>query len=1393
MPDQGTPANTQIDVFAAPLPFSNRQVHSAMPEGLTVAEIVERVTPQRIKDAGYSAVVLIDDQVIQKRNWKRVRPKRGRRVNVRVLPQGGGGLLGSILSIATFIAAPYLAPVVASGLGLSGFWVGSLFFPGTLIARGIIGIAGMLITNMLSGPPKSGARAMTPADSPTQFIEGASNQILPYGVVPVNLGTNRMMPLQAAKPYIETQNGQNFSRQLFTWGWGQQVILDQLKIGDTALSEFVDYDLDHRLNGDLYLGTSLYSNIVHEDDYSVLLKHTDGFTTRTTALNCNEALVDVTFLNGLTKFDSAGGRANDTVQLECQFALHGVSPQTWSSAAVSFTTYSGATVTVDPVALTTQITSISGTNYYVGYRKDLVVVDAFTGTIDIVNGLASAKTAGAADAPNLPSGQIRVATLTVLTKQPSDAPGGAAVTSITAFTDDRQSALWGASGYNGVYVGTSSDFAPSASGSTGIAVAGGTIKADPLNITAAQTEALRRSLRLVFPATGTYDIRIRRVSDDTDDQKILDKVTLTAIKSVTYKNPVNLQGVNGTALRIKGTDQLNGSVNTFNAIVSTVIPDYDEATGTWIARVTSNPASIYRYVLQGPANSKPLQDSEVNLTDLQDWHTYCVEQGYEYNRIIDFDASVDDVLRDVASAGAASPATVDGLRTIAIDRVKSEIVQVITPRNSWGYNGELIFPDLPHAFRAQFRNKDENYIDDEALVYDDGYDANNATIFETLDLPFCTSWDLAFMHGRRHLAQARLRPENHVVMMDIENLVALRGNRVLLAHDVPVIAVGDARIKTVIYDSNSPQHITGFTTDDVITIPDGAVYYVRCRLSDGSWLYKPLTTAIGSTQTFTFATPFVRIYSADSPTEELFQPGDLLYVVQTDNEKDMIITRIEREDDFVARITMQDYEADAILAAQNTTIPAFVSGVTTPLEFIRPVPPVLIGAQSDENVMIKNSDGTFTQRAVFTLENLNDGELTVNVQIRKTGSVNYSPANVLFASPTQVILTGMDDQSHYDINIRYQRVGGNVQSLPLQINNYFFIGASSDPSDPTGFVMSISDNTEIFEFDPCPDIDYDHSEIRYSALFSGAAWDTMTPFKTNLKVNTVIAPFVAGTYMLKHYDILGNESVNAAQIVTMTANNIQNVVAVLQQDSTFTGTKDNVILNADGSITLEEVDNPLGYYYFASGLDLGAVYTSILSASITAGGTYYNDVFDIVDLFTTTDVFGSSANDMFAMTDTFTVDDIFGIGTNAWDVELQMRKTNDPTVSPIDWGAGWVTFVYGAAQFRDIEYRLKMESLVTGITPRVTGLSATVDMPDRIERGLALVCDSVSGASVTYSAPFKNNPSVQITLTDGATDDKIVFGTKTSSGFTFTVYNQTLAANVTRHYDYISSGYGRST
>lgn len=174
---------------------------------------------------------------------------------------------------------------------------------------------------------------------------------------------------------------------------------------------------------------------------------------------------------------------------------------------------------------------------------------------------------------------------------------------------------------------------------------------------------------------------------------------------------------------------------------------------------------------------------------------------------------------DIA-CGAASPKTVLGYK--APTGVAARVL-----RYSAGFRGRKAFPDLPHALRARYLNRDAGYQQDERIVYDDGYSEASATKFETIEFFGVTSADEVWKHGRYTIAVARLRPEVFELSTDIEHLACTRGDLVLVTHDVPQWGLSFGRVVELITDTDN--NLLGLRFDEQVTMDAGEQYVVRVR------------------------------------------------------------------------------------------------------------------------------------------------------------------------------------------------------------------------------------------------------------------------------------------------------------------------------------------------------------------------------------------------------------------------------------------------------------------------------------------------------------------------------------------------------------------------------------
>lgn len=885
-------------------------------------------------------------------------------------------------------------------------------------------------------------------------------------------------------------------------------------------------------------------------------------------------------------------------------------------------------------------------------------------------------------------------------------------------------------------------------------------------LTLAQTSAVRRSYR--FPVdSGQYDVRMRRISGDRTSDQLFDTFYWTALRSVKYSSPILAPGLAFTVLRMKATDQINGTVDQFNGVCEALIPDWDLEVGAWITRATSNPASLYRYVAQGRANKRALPDARINLAALEDWHEKCVARGLSYNAVIDYESRVGEMLDEIVAAGRARRTLMDGKLSVIIDEEKPVPVQHFTQRNSWGYQGEISYPKIPHGFRCQFVNAQKGWQQDERIVCADGYNKNNATDTETLEMPGVTDPDAVYILAREHLATLILRPEIHSFYADVEHLVCTRGDPIRFTHDVPLVGLGAARVVSVEGDAGDPENAVSVTFDNDFEMEAGKIYSVRFRLTHGETLVKIVNTVPGTTRTLVFSAPFPM---ADAPAA-----GDLTMFGEYGRESlDLIILSIDPGPDYTARIRAVN-AAPAIFNAATGVIPPHDSLLTVPSSMMRPLAPIIRSIQSDEKAIVRNIDGTFHTRMIIALDNLNAIPVRPIIKIRRSGTMDYEYAQPASATAELIVLTGLDDNTYYDLEIRYaalnpvNALASNIISAPLVEANVLFTGESGRPDDVENLRIQIANNLAILTWDPVGNVDFSYYEIRFVARTTAPLWNAGQTVLSNIRDTRVPVLVQFGTYMIKAFDRMGNESLHAAVVATSAEEIIAyNVVEFLAESPAFAGKKTNCEIDG-GVLQLIDAAEMLGIYEFENAIDLGDIYTCRVTLDIEANGE-------------------NPANTMDKWTSLAALESLAGSTPGNWRTTLQIRVTNDdPDAAPV-WSE-WGDFLVGDYSFRAAEFRLLLESRDGHTTPNVTRLSVGIDMPDRLE-GIEDVVVGAGGLSITYSPAFKAKPVIAVTGKNFQTGDYIRFTDDDRTGFTITIYDST-DAPVARTVDWITKGYGR--
>jgi hypothetical protein len=410
----------------------------------------------------------------------------------------------------------------------------------------------------------------------------------------------------------------------------------------------------------------------------------------------------------------------------------------------------------------------------------------------------------------------------------------------------------------------------------------------------------------------------------------------------------------------------------------------------------------------------------------------------------------------------------------------------------------------------------------------------------------------------------------------------------------------------------------------------------------------------------------------------------------------------------------------------------------------------------------------------------NDGTVIVALDIALTASpnsfVSYYQVEYKLSSATDYIIyaqgSGLNhrvlnviDQETYDVRVKAVSAIGTSSTYTSASRT--IVGSTEPPSTVEDFACNIINGEAHLGWEQIPDLDLAYYQIRYSTLTSGATWQNSVSLveKVSRPATSIVVPARVGSYLIKAVDKLGNFSVQESIIATnvATIGNFNNITTQ-SEHPTFAGTKTNVTLS-DGAIRLTSL-NADGSYDFSSVIDIGAVHTARVTASLTQFAENPSDLFD-----SKTGLFDSA---------TGSFDGDSPANSNA---HLEIALSDDNVTY-----TAFKNFVIGDYTARYFKFRLYLISRDGVTTPVVSQASVTVDMIDRVFSGN----DITSGATtytVTFTNPFKTvNYAVGVTGQEMATGDFFLLENKTINGFDLT-FKDSSNSVISRTFDYLAKGY----
>lgn len=258
----------------------------------------------------------------------------------------------------------------------------------------------------------------------------------------------------------------------------------------------------------------------------------------------------------------------------------------------------------------------------------------------------------------------------------------------------------------------------------------------------------------------------------------------------------------------------NTQISSIYAEFTRYAPEWDGTIWSATEVPTQNPAALYRQLLLGAANAKPVNGESVPEDELADWFETCDANGYECNAMMQ-GARVGEAKQMIATAGYASPRDAESYGVVEDKDTTSDPVRVLlSPLNSRNEGDAQELADLPDAIRAEFNDAAQSYALEHTIIYREGMDATSARIFETISYPGFTDQTKVEARAAFDLKQAHMRQVRYSRRVGLDGALLRRGSLIGLSDETVDGKKAAGWITAVAV--NGGGNVTSITLDNVM-------------------------------------------------------------------------------------------------------------------------------------------------------------------------------------------------------------------------------------------------------------------------------------------------------------------------------------------------------------------------------------------------------------------------------------------------------------------------------------------------------------------------------------------------------------------------------------------------
>lgn len=891
-----------------------------------------------------------------------------------------------------------------------------------------------------------------------------------------------------------------------------------------------------------------------------------------------------------------------------------------------------------------------------------------------------------------------------------------------------------------------------------------------LNITGKSTSVYETDFIVLLSGQAPWNIRLRRVTGDTTDIKVQNKTfwqSFTEIISSKLRYPNSaLVALQFDSKSFQGTPTRGYDMKLLKVKVPS---NYDPVNriytgvwdGTFVKKWTDNPAWCFYDLL---TNERYGLGGLIDQQFIDKWTLYSVgrycdelvpdgkggfEPRFTCNLYLQSRQEAYKVIQDMASIFRAMVYWQSGTLTVSQD-APADPVALFTPANvqdgNFSYTGSSA--KARHTVALVTWNDPEDLYRQKVEYVEDTAGIQRYGVIETEVVAIgCTSRGQANRVGRWLLYTEQSEAETVFFKTGIEGSTIRPGHIIEIADPVRAGSRRGGRIRSATTSSvtlDAPISLTGSGHTLSVVLPDGSVQERAIASVSGS--------------TVLVASPFG---SAPAP--------ESIYVVQSPNlqaQTYRVISAIESEDGI---------EINAL--AHN---PSKFDAIENGLELqARQISELTLTPNAPENVVVTESlyeSAAEVKTLVLVSWSPVVGATSYQVSY-KLGDGNF--INVPETASNSVEIRDVEDGDYTFRVVAINPVGKRSSAAEKQQT---ILAQAAPPANVQNFSVIPVAGMAYLSWDKSVDLDVlvgGTVRIRWTPKTIEQDWNDAVDILPAMSGNqrNAQAPLLAGTYMAKFVDALGNPSRQAALVVTTIADSINyNVVETITEHPTFAGTKTNCVVNGlTGELEIVTVGGevqPSATYLFGNSVDLGATYTSRLSAYIEARGFSTSDLIDSrLDLIDSWEDFDGAS-----------IETVTGL--------LYVRSTNDNPAGSPTW-TEWKPFFVGEYTARAYQFKLELTSDKYDHNIGIKTLTVTVDMPDRVQ-AIRNIVSGTSTYTVTYPEPFHATPTIGVTANNMASGDYYTITNSTRTGFDI-IFRNSAGTAVSRTFDVMAKGYGKAT